>query len=203
MQSTAPLRVSPASSKFFQLCHAVLQRRGAATYRRSRSKLNIKPDPVMVPSRTEAHDHIIFSPPPSQPNVYHTPTIFLPKDDKRRELQIAMAPPQAIGGPPLLTEALPPAVRKPYEKRYHLTTEQIKEMRSLREVDPTEWTRSRLAKKFDCSNVFVSFVTEGLAKEKWKQQRQVTDVVKSNWGVRRRTAREDRQLRKERWFRDA
>lgn len=102
-----------------------------------------------------------------------------------------------------MQEALPPAVRKPYEKRYHLTTEQIKEMRSLREADPIEWTRSKLAKKFDCSNVFVSFVTEGLAKGKWKQQRQVTDMVKSNWGVRRRTAREDRQLRKERWFRDA
>lgn len=158
----------------------------------------------MLPSKTEAHDHIIYNPPPSMPNVYHTPTIFLPKHDKRRELQAALNPDtQILGGPPLLEQTLPPSVREPYEKRYHLNTEQIREMRALREEDPFKWTRSALAKKYDCSNLFVAIVTEGLAKEKQRVQRTVTDVVRSNWGVKRRTAREDRALRKERWFRDA
>lgn len=209
MQSLSPVqgRTASASKSFFKLCAIVLQpvsKRHAATYRRSRIKLNIKPDPTMLPSKTEAHDHIIYNPPPSMPNIYHTPTIFLPKDDRRRELQAALNPnTQAIGGPPLLEQTTPPPVRQPYEKRYHLNTEQMKEMRALREDDPYKWTRSALAKRFDCSNLFVAMVTEGLTNAKQKEQKQVTELVRSNWGVKRRTAREDRTLRKERWYRDA
>ena len=75
-------------------------------------------------------------------------------------------------------------------------------MRRLRREDPIEWSATKLAKKFDTSNLFVGIVTEGIAKEKSKQQKQVTEVVKSRWGVKRKTAREDRALRKERWGRD-
>ncbi len=75
-------------------------------------------------------------------------------------------------------------------------------MRRLRTKDPIEWSAKKLAKKFDTSSLFVGLVTEGIAKEKREQQRQVTEIVKSRWGVLRRTAREDRALRKERWGRD-
>jgi len=75
-------------------------------------------------------------------------------------------------------------------------------MRALRKADPVKWSASQLAKKFDCSSLFVSFVTEGLSKEKQAQQKLVTQVVKSRWGTKRRVAREDRALRKERWYRD-
>lgn len=75
-------------------------------------------------------------------------------------------------------------------------------MRRLRREDPIEWSAKKLAKKFDTSNLFVGFVTEGIAKDKKEQQKQVTELVKSRWGVKRRTAREDRELRKERWGRD-
>lgn len=75
-------------------------------------------------------------------------------------------------------------------------------MRRLRTEDPIEWSAKKLAKKFDTSSLFVGFVTEGIAKEKKEQQKQVTEVVRSRWGVKRRTAREDRALRKERWARD-
>jgi hypothetical protein len=60
----------------------------------------------------------------------------------------------------------------------------------------------KLSKKYDCSPVFVSFVTSEVAKEKKEQQKLVTDVIKSRWGDKRRIAREDRQIRKERWFKD-
>jgi hypothetical protein len=93
-------------------------------------------------------------------------------------------------------------VRKPYQKKYHLTEEDVKEIRRLGEEDPFTWTRTKLSKKFDCSPYFITMVFDGMDKNKKKVQEQVTDAVKSYWGVKRRTAREDRQIRKERWFRD-
>lgn len=98
---------------------------------------------------------------------------------------------------------LPPPVRQPYEKKYHVTTAQMDEMRALRRQDPYEWSVSKLAKKFDCSGVFVQWVVAGLAKEKAAEQKAITEVVKSRWGPKRRIAREDRLIRKERWARDA
>ena len=182
----------------------IVNRRYQSSYRRTRSRLNIKPDSSFLPSTTEPHDHIIYNPPPSAPNVYHTPTIFLPKTDRRRQLHQVAIPRDSQKSltssvPP---SELPPPARKPYEKRYHLTKEDMEEMRRLRREDPIEWSAKKLAKKFDCSSLFVGFVTEGIAKEKQERQKQVTEVIKSNWGVKRRTAREDRALRKERWGRD-
>lgn len=182
-------------------------RRHQSSYRRTRSRLNIKPDASFLPSRTEPHDHIIYNPPPSAPNVYHTPTIFLPKSDKRRrmhDLATQRDPQLAAGATPWSsTHRLPPPVRKPYEKRYHITEAQMEEMRRLRKEDPVAWSVTALAKKFDCSRIFVSFVTEGLSQEKQKQQKMVTEVIKSRWGTKRRVAREDRALRKERWYSDS
>jgi Mitochondrial ribosomal protein subunit L20 len=179
-------------------------RRYQSSYRRTRSRLNIKPDASFLPSTIEPHDHIIYNPPPSAPNVYHTPSIFLPKTDRRRQLYESAIPrdPQLSETSSTPPQELPPPVRKPHEKRYHLTAEDMEEMRRLRREDPTEWSAKKLAKKFDCSSLFVGFVTEGIAKDKIEQQKQVTEVVKSRWGVKRRTAREDRALRKERWGRD-
>jgi Mitochondrial ribosomal protein subunit L20 len=178
--------------------------RHQSSYRRTRSRLNIKPDASFLPSTTEPHDHIIYNPPPSAPNVYHTPTIFLPKTDRRRQFhQVAIpADPRISLASSASPSELSPPARKPYEKRYHLTKEDMKEMRRLRREDPIEWSAKKLAKKYDCSSLFVGFVTEGIAKEKQEQQKQVIEVIRSNWGVKRRTAREDRALRKERWGRD-
>jgi Mitochondrial ribosomal protein subunit L20 len=179
-------------------------RRYQSSYRRTRSRLNIKPDPSFLPSTTEAHDHIIYNPPPSAPNVYHTPTIFLPKTDRRRQLHDAASPrdPQLSATASAPPSELPSPIRTPYDKRYHLTHEDMEEMRRLRREDPIEWSAKKLAKKFQTSSLFVGIVTEGIAKDKKEQQKQVTDIVKSRWGVKRRTAREDRALRKERWGRD-
>ncbi|OQV03422.1 hypothetical protein CLAIMM_08469 [Cladophialophora immunda] len=192
---------SPASSRFYKLCAQILRpsfRRHQSSYRRTRSRLNIKPDPDFLPSKTELHDHIIYNPPSSMPNVYHTPNIFLPKNDRRKVF------PDPETRQTLLQSAQQlPALRGQTGKRYHLAEKDLKEMRELRRADPTQWSVSRLSKKFDCSPVFTHLVVEGLAPEKGKEQKMVTDVVKSNWGKKRREAREDRQFRKERWYRDA
>ena len=203
-------RSSPAVWNFLSRCAEPLKstsRRHQSSYRRTRSRLNIKPDTSFLPSKTEAHDHIIYNPPPSAPNVYHTPTIFLPKSDKRRQMHdlATQRDPQLAAGATHLSpqQRLPPHVRKPYEKRYHVTEAQMEEMRRLRKEDPVAWSVTALAKKFDCSRIFVSFVTEGLSEEQQKQQKMVTEVIKSRWGTKRRIAREDRALRKERWYSDS
>ncbi|EHY58421.1 hypothetical protein HRR83_007212 [Exophiala dermatitidis] len=200
MQSTSYLSTPTASSRFYKLCAQLLQpssRRHQSTYRRTRSKLNIKPDASFLPSKTEHHDHIIYNPPPSMPNVYHTPNIFLPNNDRRK----VFPDPETRQLQSALSQQLP-ALKGQAEKKYHLTEKDVEEMRELRKADPVQWSINRLAKKFDCSPMFAIFVTEGLAKEKGEQQKMVTQIVKSRWGIKRREAREDRQIRKERWYRD-
>lgn len=210
MNALAPVPVTgTASFRFYKLCATVLNvttKRNQSSYRRNRSRLNIKPDPNFLPSKTEPHDHIIYNPPPSMPNVYHTPTIFLPKDDKRRLLQPPVTK-SLLANTPAFTpsgkERLPPPVRQPYTKRYHLTEKDIEELRRLWVEDPSTWSRKKLSKKFDCSLAFVCFATDGLIKGRKAAQEKVTEVVKSRWGPKRRVAREDRALRREQWNRDA
>ena len=202
MQSLSLTRPAPASARFFKLCARVLQpvqKRHEATYRRARSKLNIKPGPDFLPTKTEQHDHIIYNPPPSMPNVYHTPTIFLPKEDKRRALQVTL---QALAKKPEVKAESLPALKERAEKRYHLTEADVERMRTLRQEDPIKWSQTALAKEFDCANFFVQTIIRGMSQEKAQQQRQVNAVVKSNWGAKRRTAREDRTIRKQRWYTD-
>jgi hypothetical protein len=132
------------------------------------------------------------------PNVYHTPNIFLPNNDRRK----VFTDPETRGLQLQSAQQLP-AVKGQTEKRYHLTEKDLEEMRKLRRTDPTEWSVSRLSKKFDCSPVFTHLVVDGLAPQKGKEQKMVTAIIKSNWGKKRREAREDRQIRKERWLKDA
>lgn len=204
--STQPM--GPATSRFYKLCATVLNtsKRHQSTYRRSRQRSNIKPDPDFLPSKTEPHDHIIHNPPPSMPNVYHTPLMFLPKDDKRRLLHQPSVNKTMLNTPaytPAGKQRLPPPVSTPYTKRYHLTEADVEEMRQLRKKDAATWSLSQLARKFDCSVMFVQTATAGLAPENKKMQQQVTEIVKSNWGTKRRIAREDRALRREKWYKDA
>ena len=103
------------------------------------------------------------------------------------------------------TPLLPPPVRvDPNAKnRVPVTQEQLLEMRKLRKEDPWKWSCLALSKKYNCAPVIVTWATKGaFLKEKAEQQRAVTEFVKSRWGKIRRVAREDRALRKERWFRD-
>jgi len=199
-----------AAGVFAKRAQGFTPRRCQSSYRRTRSRLNIKPDASFLPSKTEPHDHIIYNPPPSAPNVYHTPSIFLPKNDKRRQLYEAAQSrsSQTVSGSsesPL--QSLPPPIRKerpsPHGK-YHLTEADFEEMRRLRKEDPLTWSVGKLAKKFNCSNSFVTHVTVYVvAREQKDRQKEITEFVKSRWGIKRRVARENRALRKETWLSDS
>jgi hypothetical protein len=195
------LRPSIAVSSFPVPCllrTSVGSRRHESSFRRTKQRLRVKPDPSFASSDSYTQDHIIFNPPSSAPSVYHTPSKFLPPNDRRRQL-IADIPGHA---PLSQTSKLPPPVRKPYEKQYHLTAADMEEMRRLRREDPDIWTRDKLAKKFDCSNLFVGIVCQASLERKEAQQ-QILEAVKLKWGRRRRVAREDRVKRRELWGRDA
>lgn len=195
MQSLSP-SATPwnASSRFYKLCAQILvpsYRRHQSSARRTRSKLNIKPDAAFLPTKTEQHDHIIHNPPPSMPNVMHTPNLFLPNNDRRK---VKTTNSEALLAPPL---------HEPREKRYHVNEADMAEMRALRIQDPTLWSVKKLAKKYDCAPLFVTWVVDGLVTDKKKIQEAVTAAVKSRWSKGKRIAREDREIRKEIWRRDA
>lgn len=176
-------------------------RRHASSARRTTKNLRVKPDSTFTSSihPDKINDHIVFNPPSSAPSVYQTPVAFLPPDDPRRQL---LAQSHSHSNPysdP--SRRLPPPMRPPYEKKYHLGPDQIEEIRRLRAEDPFTWTRKKLAEKFDCSQFFVGMVVQA-SKERKEQQKQILENVKERWGRRRRYAREDRTKRRELWGRD-
>lgn len=206
---TIPFRPSllPRDGSKF-ICSAC--QRSKSSFRRQRKALRVKPDPSFAPSKTETQDHIIFNPPSSAPNVYHTPLKFLPKSDPRRKLHPLAStssatqpstPPSSSPSEPNSTPRLLNPVRPQYEKKYHLGQEQIDEIRRLRAEDPRKWTRVRLAEKFECSQFFVSLCC--CAPEMKAEQDKELAEIKKRWGRRKTEAREDRKTRKALWGRDA
>ena len=180
-----------------------ISKRHESSARRTTKRLRNKPDPSStapfgkLPPGTQ--DHIVFNPPSSAPSPYHTPPIFLPANDPRRRL---LAQSHSHANPYQEPDrSLPPPVRKPYDKKYHLNHEQVAEIRRLRSDDPFVWTRAKLAEKFDCSQFFIGMVCEA-SKERKEQSRQALENVKARWGKRRQYAREDRTRRRELWGRD-
>ncbi len=178
--------------------------RHESSFRRTKKKLRVKPDASFLPTEdSPEQDHIIFNPPSSAPSIYHTPLTFLPKGDQRRELYSLT---QSKSSEPSKDGQQPPALGKPHEKQYHLTQEDIEEMRRLRVEDPDAWTRGKLAHKFKCSKIFVGMVLRAGklpgAKERYEKHLQELDALQSRWGRRRREAREDRVRRREMWGRD-
>ncbi|EAW09145.1 mitochondrial 54S ribosomal protein mL58 [Aspergillus clavatus NRRL 1] len=170
-------------------------RRSQSTYRRTKQRLRVKPDASFGFTSNRSQDHIIFNPPSSAPSVYHTPTKFLPADDIRKTLRTSASTNHER------PEELPTVYKSPTEKKYHLTPSDIEEIRKLRLTDPMTWSRWKLAKRFDCSPMFIGMVCEASPQKK-EIQKQVLEAVQSRWGTKRRMAREDRQLRKESWGKD-
>ncbi|KAF2450051.1 hypothetical protein P171DRAFT_405757 [Karstenula rhodostoma CBS 690.94] len=197
-----------------------IQTRHESTTRRHKKLLTVQQAPSYTPTRPEPT--LIFNPPSSAPSAYHTPLKFLPQNDKRRALyasflststqrahRTATSPVAAPGTPlsassflpPTPSAHLPPPVRQPYEKKYHLTDVDIKEIQRLRAEDPDRWTRVRLAEKFGCSQFFVGMVAKnGVKAEKVAREH---DRARGRWGEMRREARHERERRKELWGRDA
>lgn len=169
-------------------------RRYQSSYKRTKQRLRVKPDASFGPSLNQSQDHIIYNPPPSAPSVYNTPMKFLPPDDIRRSLRTDASKGQEN------TEALATVFKQPAERKYHLTLSDVEEIRKLRLNDPMNWSRWKLAKRFDCSPMFITIVCDA-GPEKKQIQRQVLEAIQTRWGTKRRMAREDRQLRKETWGR--
>lgn len=202
----------------------ITQRRHASTPRRTRKLLNLAPAPVLPESRRQHAvtggsgrswrprdvpdgDTIVYNPPSSAPNVYHTPSIFLPRNDPRRKA--AQAAQDAVKliktehgtlnqaeGPGMSN--LPPLFTKPKEKKHHLTAVEIEEIRRLRQEDETKWTRATLAAKFNCSPFFIAIVVEA-SEQRRAAVRKAIELRKMTWGPKRTKARLDRQKRRELW----
>jgi hypothetical protein len=175
-----------------QSCLSVIARRHESSYRRTKHRLNVKPDSSFLPSSDSSQqDHIVFNPPSSAPSVQHTPLIFLPKEDKRKQL---FARPDAQTA----STRLPPAIPKfkPMGIKHHLAEADIAEIRRLRGSDPFTWTTTKLARKFNCSMFFVRMCCEA-PPEKKELEKQKVEALRARWGPRRTRAREDRLKRKE------
>lgn len=173
-------------------------RRHESSYRRTKHRLNVKPDSsFLLSNNSHQQDHIVFNPPSSAPSVQHTPLIFLPKEDKRRQLFAATA-----ARTPAPTR-LPPVIQKfkPVGVRHHLTEKDIEEIRKLRSSDPFQWSAAKLARKFNCSMFFVKMCCEA-PEEKKELERQKLEALRARWGPKRRRAREDMLKRKELALRD-
>lgn len=165
-------------------------RRHESSSRRTKHRLNVKPDVSFLSNSSLRQDHIIHNPPSSAPSVYHTPLIFMPKEDKRKHLFAATAAPQAS------STRLPPVIPKfkPVGVRHHLKDSDIAEIQKLRTSDPEKWTALRLSKKFNCSMRFISMCCEA-PEEKKERVRQKQEATMARWGPRRTMAREDREKR--------
>ncbi|KAI9715537.1 MAG: hypothetical protein M1828_000789 [Chrysothrix sp. TS-e1954] len=219
-----PLRPSPRP----RCCLISLptpQARHESSARRHRKALNIAPAPsfggpsTTMPtgssgksrqpnsSRTPpGPDQIIFNPPPSVPNVYHTPRKFLPRSDIRKALPPA---PASYSGMATIASGtgdpaapLAPPVSQPQTKSYHLGPEQIEEIRALRKSDEDYWTRGKLAEKFKCSDLFVGIVVQA-SEARLKKVAKENAAVMKRWGSVRRRAREERQIRRSKWVEEA
>ena len=166
-------------------------RRHESSFRRTKQRLNVKPDSSFeLSNNSPKHDHIVFNPPSSAPSVLHTPLKFLPKEDKRRQLLEATS--RRTPGP----TRLPPLVSKPSLPKHHLTDADIAEIQRLRAADPMKWSQNKLAKKFNCSMHFIVICCQ-TAPEKKELERSKLQTVKARWGPKRTRAREDRAKRRD------
>ncbi|KAH0431142.1 hypothetical protein CcaCcLH18_07320 [Colletotrichum camelliae] len=189
-----------AASKPSSSSPSLTLRRGHKTTTRTKKALKIAPHPDFLPST--AGDTILINPPSAAPSVFHTPFKFLPPTDPRRRANLShlfASSSSATATPSAEGTKLPPALDVPSRganPRYHLTPADVAEIRRLRAADPTRWSVSALARKFDCSEVFITICTPAPREHKEKLAQKL-DTVKEGWGKIRTKAREDRSRRKE------
>jgi hypothetical protein len=167
-------------------------RRHESSYRRSKKLLNVKPDSsFLLSNKSPQEDHIVFNPPSSAPSINHTPSIFFPKEDKRKQLFAATTAKTP-------STRLPPVIPtfKPIGVKHHLNESDIAEIQRLRTQDPFKWTAAKLARKFNCSMFFVKMCCEA-SKERKEYERKRLEALRARWGPKRTRAREDMLRRKE------
>ncbi|KAK3897815.1 mitochondrial ribosomal protein subunit L20-domain-containing protein [Staphylotrichum tortipilum] len=181
--------------------------RTKATAARTRRALRIQPHysflhppnkPGYPAYERPTTDEIIFNPPSSAASVYHTPVKFLPKADPRRRTAALVAAAAGTGSstPSGLVDldAFPTVNMPDARPRHHLTKADIEEMRRLRTADPVTNSVVTLARRYECSQLFVLMCCHAPPAHRAKM-REEEAKVRARWGPRRRSAREERARR--------
>ncbi|SJX61277.1 related to sulfide:quinone oxidoreductase, mitochondrial precursor [Sporisorium reilianum f. sp. reilianum] len=79
-----------------------------------------------------------------------------------------------------------------------ITLDQIAAIQRLRRQDPVTYTKTTLAKQFNCSPLFVSIVAP-LPKAVREVKKQHDELKKASWGLNKRVARAEREERRLLW----
>ncbi|KAI0143056.1 mitochondrial ribosomal protein subunit L20-domain-containing protein [Xylariaceae sp. FL1272] len=177
------------------ICSSGASRRHQSTTSRTKKALKIPPHPDFLTPQSGAN-HIIYNPPPSAPTVYHTPFKFLPKSDPRRQANLVAHLRSAISS--TSAQAIPPPINAAElrQKQYNVTKEQVEEMRKLRTENPAKWSVLKLAKKYECTPMFIMMCVHAPMEHRQKEYER-KDAIKARWGPVRTKAREERKKRKE------
>ncbi|SCU77582.1 LADA_0A01178g1_1 [Lachancea dasiensis] len=122
------------------------------------------------------------------------PRAFLPRDDPRRQFVQKIRPSEHHQA------SWAPALHQKKDKSYHLKPEQVAEIQRLRTENPDKYTRKVLAQKFDVSPLFISLVSSA-SKTRVEDMSQRLETIKKDWHPKRAIARQDREKRKELWYR--
>ncbi|KAG6057874.1 hypothetical protein E4U32_004908 [Claviceps aff. humidiphila group G2b] len=185
----------------------LITQRGHKTTSRTKRALKIPPHDSFLPSRAApfpAADTIIYNPPSSEASPAHTPFVFLPPNDPRRSalLRIRQTTAAEEANKPITGEStttendnLPPMMKyKRRMPRHNVTEDDVETIRLLRAEDPITWSVSKLAAKFECSEVFIKMVAPA-SKEHLKWLQEKLEKKKARWGHIRTQAREERKMR--------
>ncbi|KAK0387305.1 hypothetical protein NLU13_5618 [Sarocladium strictum] len=180
---------------------ALTTTRGHKTTARTKRALKIAPHPSFLPDRTRpfpAADSIIYNPPSSQATPHHTPFLFLPRNDPRRDALKRMRASGLLPSPAIEPsgQLAPELNYKRRSPKSHITAQDVAEMKRLRAEDPVTWSVNALAKKFECSTIFVKMAAPA-SEEHTQWLAEKLERRKARWGPMRSQAREDRKRREE------
>ncbi|KAI0019220.1 hypothetical protein F4780DRAFT_453433 [Xylariomycetidae sp. FL0641] len=175
-------------------------RRHQSTAQRTKKMLKIPPHPDFLTPTAAAGggtSHVIYNPPAAAPSVYHTPFKFLPREDPRRQANLTQLL-RTSADAAAEAARLPPVATKDdlHEMRYHVTREQVDEMRRLRAEDPAHWTVHRLAGRYGCGHLFVMMCCRA-PKDHADREFRRKIAIKERWGHIKTKAREERWRRKQ------
>jgi hypothetical protein len=151
------------------------------------------PPPTGTPIFNAKDMTLYYSPPPSAPTYKSTPSSFLPPTHPF-DTQSSHQRPGTQLPPPL-------NAKRKREKSYHLTLGDLNKMRRLRNhADPTKRkSRVELAKMFGCSQLFVGMAAP-VSQERVKAVFKEREEVRAEWSPRKRFHRDERQRRREEWY---
>lgn len=153
--------------------------------RRPRDPLDASPDAVRHTLPTG--ETFIVRPPPTATPAHST--IYQPQP---------LLGAEPVSDPSSLPPALRPRSRSASQPTEAITADQIATIQRLRREDPITYTKSKLAKQFNCSPLFISIVAP-LPKAVKQVKKQQDDLKKQCWGLNKRVARAEREERRLLW----